>query len=180
MWRQILLDVLIICILEYIFAYIASMHWLLHTHSHLHNAFSHTLKYLITTLMTAIYKPRTKNFVSHYTDTHLINTILAAFTANSSSNSFLCMEMWLWELVWVWSGCVRGKRKLRDEVKSLRHSADLQNTHHGRKTEQEHWSLTMRYERKEGKWTSRKETQNCWETRNIRGDCNVHLTLIFS
>lgn len=35
-------------------------------------------------------------------------------------------------------GCVRGKRKLRDEVKSLRHSAALQNTHHGRKAEQEH------------------------------------------
>ena len=35
-------------------------------------------------------------------------------------------------------GCVRGKRKLRDEVKSLLHSAALQNTHHGRKAEQEH------------------------------------------
>lgn len=32
-------------------------------------------------------------------------------------------------------GCVKGKRKLRDEVKRLRHSADLQNTHHGRKNE---------------------------------------------
>lgn len=32
-------------------------------------------------------------------------------------------------------GCVKGKRKLRDEVKRLRHGADLQNTHHGRKNE---------------------------------------------
>lgn len=45
-------------------------------------------------------------------------------------------------------GCVRGKRKLRDEVKSFRRSATLQNTHHGRKAEQEDWSLKMRWRKK--------------------------------
>lgn len=48
-------------------------------------------------------------------------------------------------------GCDRGKRKLRDEVKRLRHSADLQNTHHGRKSEST--EVRMR------EWTEGKEVR---------------------
>lgn len=64
--------------------------------------------------------------------------VLSAFTTRSRKTAAaLCVSVTI-------EGCVRGKRKLRDEVKSLRHGAELQNTHHGRKAEQEHWSLKMR------------------------------------